>query len=68
MYLNGVILISAVVDFQTLSTAGGNELAYPLLVLSLSSDVLNRTQDGFRIVFEPADLLMDGQDLPIRSE
>ena len=32
MYLNGVVLVSAVVDFQTLMTGGNNDIAYALFL------------------------------------
>lgn len=37
MYLNGIVLISAVVDFQTLSTGSSNELPYPLFLPSYAA-------------------------------
>ncbi|MBA3480997.1 MAG: peptidase S10 [Pirellulales bacterium] len=32
MYLNGIVLVSAVVDFQTLMTGGNNDVAYALFL------------------------------------
>ncbi|MCM2374237.1 S10 family peptidase [Aporhodopirellula aestuarii] len=32
MYLNGIVLVSAVVDFQTLRAAGNNDIAYTLFL------------------------------------
>jgi len=32
MYLNGIVLVSAVVDFQTLMTGGNNDIAYALFL------------------------------------
>jgi carboxypeptidase C (cathepsin A) len=32
MYLNGIVLVSAVIDFQTLQTRGANDLAYGLFL------------------------------------
>ncbi len=37
MYLNGVVLVSAVVDFQTLRTGQGNDLAYSLFLPSYAA-------------------------------
>ncbi len=37
MYLNGIVLVSAVVDFQTLRTAQGNDLAYSLFLPSFAT-------------------------------
>ena len=32
MYLNGIVLVSAVVDFQTLRSGGNNDIVYPLFL------------------------------------
>jgi carboxypeptidase C (cathepsin A) len=37
MYLNGIVLVSAVVDFQTLHAGDGNDLAYALFVPSYAA-------------------------------
>jgi len=37
MYLNGVVLVSAVVDFQTLRASGNNDVAYALFLPSYTS-------------------------------
>jgi carboxypeptidase C (cathepsin A) len=37
MYFNGVVLVSAVVDFQTLMTYGNNDIAYALFVPSYAA-------------------------------
>lgn len=37
MYLNGIVLVSGVVDFQTLSTRGGNDIAYSLFLPSYAA-------------------------------
>ncbi|EMI43620.1 serine carboxypeptidase family protein [Rhodopirellula sp. SWK7] len=37
MYLNGIVLVSAVVDFQTLRAAGNNDIAYTLFLPSFSA-------------------------------
>ncbi|QDS92247.1 Serine carboxypeptidase [Roseimaritima multifibrata] len=37
MYLNGIVLISAVVDFQTLSAKGNNDIAYALFLPSFAA-------------------------------
>ncbi|WP_236621499.1 S10 family peptidase [Rhodopirellula sallentina] len=37
MYLNGIVLVSAVVDFQTLRAAGNNDIAYALFLPSFAA-------------------------------
>jgi carboxypeptidase C (cathepsin A) len=37
MYLNGIVLVSAVVDFQTLATRGRNDIAYALFLPNYAS-------------------------------
>ena len=37
MYLNGIVLISAVIDFQTLKTSGNNDIAYALFLPSYAA-------------------------------
>jgi len=37
MYLNGVVIISGVVDFQTLRTSGNNDIAYALFLPSYTA-------------------------------
>ncbi|MDP2188318.1 MAG: hypothetical protein Q8J69_06510 [Sphingobacteriaceae bacterium] len=49
MYLNGIVLVSAVLNFQTLRSAPGNDLPYPLYLPSFAATAwyhgkLNKTQ------------------------
>lgn len=37
MYLNGIVIISGVIDFQTLRTSGNNDIAYALFLPSFSA-------------------------------
>jgi len=37
MYLNGIVLVSAVLNFQTISSASGNDLPYPLYLPSFAA-------------------------------
>ena len=49
MYLNGIVLVSAVLNFQTLRSAPGNDLPYPLYLPSFAATAwyhgkLNKSQ------------------------
>ena len=37
MYLNGIVLVSAVIDFRTLIPSGSNDLAYSLFLPSYTA-------------------------------
>lgn len=82
MYLNGIMMISAVFNFQTLSNDPGNDLPYPLIIPTMAAtkwyhtpenernqtlmDLLNEVESFVDTVYAPA--LFYGNQYEIEEE